>query len=131
MTGNFINIGIHLLVILALIGGVVAMGVAKRNQGKGAVLGMFGGGLLIIHQLVILIYSIWAPSIMSDLGLSAFGIMSIIYGLVVQGLFVIGVGLLVGGVIARRGGPQQQRQPMPGAYGQPQGWQQQPPYGQG
>ncbi|MFI6291693.1 hypothetical protein ACIBEJ_08915 [Nonomuraea sp. NPDC050790] len=129
---------INLLMFVAFGAGAVITGMARRQHGKAAVLGLIGCVLLMINVLPTAAMTIFAPQIARDLGLSMASTFFGILGFLNMALTLGGFGLLVAAVVARRT-PQPQapawNQPQPGygqqhGYAPPANYNQPQPYGQ-
>ncbi|MGW2153027.1 hypothetical protein [Nonomuraea sp. NPDC001699] len=129
-----------LLTALLLVVGVVMIGMNRRHVGRAAVLGMSGCGLLLIGTLINLVLSLLTQMLIESYGSSMMAVLPFAY--LISSLFhLVGIGLLIWAVVARRNAPQQYHQPyqqpapQPGPQAGPQpgpqaGWQPpQPPGG--
>ncbi|MCK2217884.1 hypothetical protein MF672_029415 [Actinomadura sp. ATCC 31491] len=123
--------------VILLIGGVVLIAMRRREQGRGAVLGISGCVVLLLGAVFSLLQGFLQSALVDVLGIGGAVGLSVL----VSSIFhLIGVALLIGGVVARRdpprpAGPQgwPQQQPPAAPWEQQQGWNQppqQPPYPQ-
>ncbi|MEV4394471.1 hypothetical protein [Nonomuraea sp. NPDC049607] len=104
-----------LLTALLLVVGVVVIGMNRRHVGRAAVLGMSGCGLLLIGTLINLVLSLLTQMLIESYGSSMMAVLPFAY--LISSLFhLVGIGLLIWAVVARRNAPQQP----------PAGWQQPP-----
>ncbi|MEU4327379.1 hypothetical protein [Nonomuraea dietziae] len=110
--------------LILLVVGIALTARARAEHGRGATLGLVGCVVLLVAAILQGGYQVMIPSLVESGGFEVITMMSMITGLLFTVLNVVGTGLLIFGVVARRGGPQPQQQ----AQGQGQGWQQ--PYGQ-
>ncbi|MEU4545099.1 hypothetical protein [Nonomuraea dietziae] len=108
--------------VILLVVGIALTARARAEHGRGATLGLVGCVVLLVAAILQGTYQALIPSLVESGGFEIITMMSMITGLLFTVLNVVGIGLLIFGVVARRGGPQPQQQ------GQGQGWQQ--PYGQ-
>ncbi|MFI6504166.1 hypothetical protein [Nonomuraea typhae] len=111
----------HLVLIIAFVVGAVLCGRARREHGKAATLGMIGCLVLVLSVLVRM-PTIFAADIQRSLGLSfaSLGVVFAAIGLLETILLLAGFGLLVAGVVVRRGPrPQPPAPPQGYGYGQP------------
>ncbi|MFE3453776.1 hypothetical protein ACFXJ8_33100 [Nonomuraea sp. NPDC059194] len=111
--------------VILLIVGVVLTARARAEHGRGATFGLVGCVVLLVGAILQAGWQIMMPSIIESSGLAVFSVVYVISGFVFVVVNTLGMGLLIGGVIARRTPPQAQHYPQP-----PQGWQQPPPPGQ-
>lgn len=111
---------VHLIFLLpslaALITGMVLTGRARREHGKAATYGMIGCALLMVNLLIEAGWSIAIPMLVDSMGVGGLGLVSAASSILGAALFCGGVGLLIWGVVARRG---------PAAPPPPPGWYQQ------
>ncbi|GAA1767492.1 hypothetical protein [Nonomuraea bangladeshensis] len=99
-----------------LLVGLVLMAMRRREQGRGAVLGIAGCAVLLVGAGFALAQSLLQRQLVDLLGLVTGLSVWVAISSVIQ---LVGLGLLIGGVVARR-------TPTPPAPPQgPQGWQQQ------
>ncbi|MEV4167009.1 hypothetical protein [Nonomuraea dietziae] len=112
--------------MILLIVGIALTARARAEHGRGATLGLVGCVVLLVAAILQGAYQVMIPSLVESGGFEVITMMSMITGLLFTVLNVVGTGLLIFGVVARRGGPQPQQQAQ--GQGQGQGWQQ--PYGQ-
>ncbi|MEZ7132030.1 hypothetical protein ACBR40_42410 [Nonomuraea sp. AD125B] len=102
-----------------LLVGLVLMAMRRREQGRGAVLGIAGCAVLLVGAGFALAQSLLQRQLVDLLGLVTGLSVWVAISSVIQ---LVGLGLLIGGVVARRTPPSPA--PPQGPQG-PQGWQQQ------
>ncbi len=100
---------------ILLLVGLVLMAMRRREQGRGAVLGIAGCVVLLVGAGFAVAQSFLQRELVGLLGLAAGLSVSVAISSIIH---LVGLGLLIGGVVARRTTPA----PSPG----PQGWQQPP-----
>ncbi|MEU6796310.1 hypothetical protein ABZ907_31845 [Nonomuraea wenchangensis] len=113
-TGSLVVIGLisALLNGILLLVGLVLMAMRRREQGRGAVLGIAGCAVLLVGAGFALSQSFLQRELVDLLGLVTGLSVWVAISSIIQ---LVGLGLLIGGVVAKRTAPP------PG----PQGWQQQ------
>ncbi|MEU4512997.1 hypothetical protein AB0G05_26175 [Nonomuraea wenchangensis] len=127
-TGVLMVIGLisALLNGILLLVGLVLMAMRRREQGRGAVLGIAGCAVLLVGAGFALSQSLLQRELVDLLGVVTGLSVWVAISSVIQ---LVGLGLLIGGVVARRT-PAPQR-PAPGQQGwQQQGWNQPAPQAQ-
>ncbi|QYC43947.1 hypothetical protein Nocox_31850 [Nonomuraea coxensis DSM 45129] len=110
-----------------LLAGLVLMAMRRREQGRGAVLGIAGCAVLLVGAALALAQSFLQSQLVGLLGLVTGLSVWVVIGSLIQ---FAGIALLIGGVVARRTEPAQRPAPPQGPQG-PQGWQQGPQGPQG
>lgn len=104
--------------MLALAVGAVVTGMARRDHGKGATLGLIGCLVLLFNTLIQVGQSLFITRMFDAFGHRIFELILTLLNLLTTLLFITGLGLLVMGVVARRT-PRPQPQPQPWQSGQP------------
>ncbi|MFK4034198.1 hypothetical protein ACI2LC_00170 [Nonomuraea wenchangensis] len=104
---------------ILLLVGLVLMAMRRREQGRGAVLGIAGCAVLLVGAAFAVAQSFLQRELVDLLGLVTGLSVSVAISSIIH---LVGLGLLIGGVVARRTTPAQRPAPSPG----PQGWQQPP-----
>ncbi|MFF0776317.1 hypothetical protein ACFYUK_46055 [Nonomuraea wenchangensis] len=119
-TGSLVVIGLisALLNGVLLLVGLVLMVMRRREQGRGAVLGIAGCAVLLVGAGFALSQSFLQRELVDLLGLVTGLSVWVAISSIIQ---LAGLGLLIGGVVAKRATTPQRPVPPPG----PQGWQQQ------
>ncbi|SEH02850.1 hypothetical protein SAMN05444920_13074 [Nonomuraea solani] len=117
------------VVVMIVLGGLLAVGAGlmfmrRQEHGRGAVLGATGCVVLLLGVIISGVFSIALPSLVSSFG-DGYTVLIVAYNLISLLFQVVGTGLLIFGVIARRNPPQEAQQAQ-GAWNQPQqpGWNQ-------
>ncbi|WP_090946504.1 hypothetical protein [Nonomuraea jiangxiensis] len=104
------------IMAVVLIAGIVVTTMRRRDHGRAAILGMTGCIVLLLGVLFNVLYSFLLPTMSATYGLNPLSL-SAIFTMVSVLFQAVGIGLLIGGVVARRNAPQP-------AQPQGVGWQQ-------
>ncbi|MET9342534.1 hypothetical protein ACWDLG_43285 [Nonomuraea sp. NPDC003727] len=110
--------------ILSVVG-IVLTARARGEHGRAATFGLTGCVLLLLGAILQGVWQVLLPAVVESAGYEMFALVNAVAGFVFMMVGVIGTGLLIAGVVARRTPPQ--REPY---QQQAPGWQQPPPPGQ-
>lgn len=122
-----LNVLSMVVMLVLLIGGAVLMAVRRREHGRASMIGLAGCVVLLLGVVINGVFIFMAPSLVDSFGPGGYEPFFVVFNLVTLVVQVVGTGLLIFAVIARRN----PAAPAPQGPWQPQTeWQQQPPYQQ-
>ncbi|WP_336216487.1 hypothetical protein [Nonomuraea sp. LPB2021202275-12-8] len=122
---NLVNILTTGLLCVLLFVGVVVSGMARRQHGRAATIGMAGFLLLLLEAILRLVQVLTFELVIESVGPALMDTVFMLESLLGFLFTAIGVGLLIWAVVARRTPPPPPQPPQPQGWQQP-GWQQPP-----